>query len=153
MKPQENQESRHESMLVRIMSTDIPGEKRILAGLTRIKGISWGFSNAICNVLKMDKNKRISELSKEEIAKITEFMTNPKVPKFFLNRRNDIETGEDKHLTGSNLMLQKDFDIKRLKKIKCYRGIRHMAGQPVRGQKTKSHFRSNKALGVAKKKK
>ena len=46
-------------VLVRILSTDIPGNKRLLAGLTRIKGVSWSFSNAVCNALKMDKNKRI----------------------------------------------------------------------------------------------
>jgi small subunit ribosomal protein S13 len=150
MKPEIKQEKADEGLLVRILSTDIPGDKRLIVGLTRIKGISWSFSNAICNVLKMDKSKKIKDLTKEEIEKITAFVANPKVPSFILNRRNDIETGENKHIIGSDLTLQREFDIKRLKKMKCYRGIRHSLGQPVRGQKTRSHFRSNKSVGVTK---
>ena len=67
-----------------------------------------------------------------------------------MNRRKDIESGETKHLIGSELELQKEFDIKRLKKIRSYRGLRHALGQPVRGQRTRSHFRAKKrkAVGV-----
>jgi len=150
MKP-EIEQKKDEVLLVRILSTDIPGDKRVLAGLTRIKGISWTFSNAVCSALKIDKNKKIKDLTKEEISKISSFMARPKLPEFILNRRKDIETGENKHLIGSDLSLQREFDIKRLKKIKCYRGLRHSQGQPVRGQRTRSHFRSNKSVGVTKK--
>jgi small subunit ribosomal protein S13 len=150
MKPEVKQE-KDEGLLVRILSTDIPGDKKILAGLIRIKGISWTFSNAVCNALKIDKNKKIKDLTKEEIEKISGFVARPKLPDFILNRRKDIETGESKHLIGSDLILQREFDIKRLKKMKCYRGLRHSQGQPVRGQKTRSHFRSNKSVGVTKK--
>jgi small subunit ribosomal protein S13 len=153
MTPEIKQEKQNEEVLIRIMSTDIPGDKKVLAGLTKIKGISWAFSNAICKVLKIDKDKKVRELSKDEIAKISEFAKNPKLPKYLLNRRKDLETGEDRHLVGSDLQLRKEFDIKRLKKMRCFRGIRHSTGQPVRGQRTKAHFRENKALGVAKKKK
>ena len=138
-------------MLVRILATDIPGNKRLFAGLTRIKGVSWSFSNAVCNALKMDKNKRIKDLSKDEITRISEFISSPKLPAFLLNRKKDRETGENRHLTGSDLDLQKEFDIKNMKKIKCFKGIRHIMGQPVRGQKTRSHFRKNKTVGVTKK--
>jgi len=148
MRPKTEEEM---EVLVRILSTDIPGNKRLLAGLTRIKGVSWSFSNAVCNALKMDKNKRIKELGKDEITKISEFVANPKLPAFLLNRKKDYETGENKHLIGSDLDLQKEFDIKRMKKIKCYKGVRHIMGQPVRGQKTRSHFRKNKTVGVTKK--
>ena len=57
--------------------------------------------------------------------------------------------------TLQKLELQKEFDIKRLKKIKSYRGLRHSTGQPVRGQRTKSHFRTNrrKSSGINKKEK
>ena len=75
------------------------------------------------------------------------------MPKYLLNRRSDFEEGEHKHLVGSDLELQKDFDIKRLKKIKSYRGFRHMSGLPSRGQRTKSNFRKNKAKGAGIKKK
>lgn len=150
MNPEIKQE-KNEVTLVRILSTDIPGNKKILTGLTKIKGISWAFSNAVCNVLKIDKNRKIDDLTKEEIEKISSFITRPKLPEFILNRRKDIETGETKHLIGSDLILQREFDIKRLKKMRCYRGLRHSQGQPVRGQKTRSHFRSNKSVGVTKK--
>ncbi len=61
------EEIREES-LIRILSTDIPGNKKVYPGLTRIKGISWAFSNAICLSLKIDKNRKMSSLSKEEIS-------------------------------------------------------------------------------------
>ena len=90
-------------------------------------------------------------MSKDEIVKIEEFLKAGKFPKFLLNRRNDFTTGKDSHLFGNDLELSEELDIKRLKKIKSYRGIRHATGQPVRGQRTKSHFRKNKAIGVQKK--
>ncbi len=140
--------------LVRIMSTDIPGSKRVYAGLTRIKGVSWSFANALCKKIGINKNKKTEELKKEEIEKIEEFIKNPELPSFLLNRRKDLETGEDKHLSISDLDLVKSFDIKRLKKIKSYRGKRHSVGLPVRGQRTKAHFRrKGKAVGVHVKKK
>ncbi|MEM4230867.1 MAG: 30S ribosomal protein S13 [Candidatus Pacearchaeota archaeon] len=151
MKPEIKSEKQNEVLLVRILSTDIPGDKRVLAGLTRIKGVSWAFSNSVCNALNINKNKKIKDLTKEEIEKISGFILKPKLPEFMLNRRKDPETGINKHMIGSDLSLQKEFDIKKLKKIKCYRGIRHALGQPVRGQRTKSHFRKNKSVGVTKK--
>lgn len=137
----EKKQEKAEEFLVRILSTDIPGNKRTIAGLTRIKGVSWSFSNALCHVLKINKNKKIQELSEEEIKKISEFIKNPKLPEFLLNRRRDIETGTSRHVFGADIDLQKEFDVKRLKKIRSYRGLRHALGQPVRGQRTKSHFR------------
>jgi len=136
--------------LIRILSTDIPGDKEVYAGLTRIKGVSWNFSNAVCKVLGIDKKKKIKELTEKEIEMVSEFIKNPKVPEFILNRRKDFEDGKDKHLIGADLELRKEFDIKRLRKIKSYRGLRHALGLPVRGQRTKAHFRKEKALGVKK---
>jgi small subunit ribosomal protein S13 len=138
--------------VIRILSKDIEGYKKVYLGLRDLKGISWSFSNAICKKLKIDKTKKMQQLSKEEIEKIIKFIENPEVPNYLLNRRKDRDSGEDKHLQGSDLDLQKDFDIKRLKKIKSYKGIRHNSGLPVRGQRTKSHFRQNKTVGVHKKK-
>jgi len=133
-----------DTRLIRILGKDIYGSKKVYLGLTSIKGISWAFSNALCIKLGINKNKQIQELTEDEIKKITEFVKNPKLPTFLMNRRKDYDTGADKHLYGSDLDLQKEFDIKKLKKIKAYKGIRHSLGQPVRGQRTKSHFRSNK---------
>ena len=142
-----------EDRVVRIMSKDIEGKMNIYAGLTKIKGVSWSFSNAICNSLGIDKKRKIGSLTNEELNKISEFIKNPKVSFFLLNRRKDFQSGENIHLNGSNLELQQEFDIKRLKKIKSYRGLRHMSNLPLRGQRTRSHFRKNRRKGSGIKKK
>ncbi|MEK6906494.1 MAG: 30S ribosomal protein S13 [Nanoarchaeota archaeon] len=147
------QQPKYEDKLVRILSKDISGNMGIYVGLTKIKGVSWGMSNAVCKKLNIDKTKKIGSLTEEEIKKISDFIKNPNIPSFLVNRKNDLETGENKHLIGSDLELQNEFDIKRLRKIKSYRGIRHASGQPLRGQRTKSHFRKNKGKGVGIKKK
>lgn len=144
------QEERMES-LVRILGFDIPGTKNIFVGLTYIKGVSWAISNALCIKLGIPKDKKIQELSKEEIKKVESFISNPDVYQFQKNRRFDPETGKTSHLYGSDLDVAKEFDIKRLKAMKSYVGIRHAAGQPVRGQRTKSHFRRKKTAIVGKK--
>ena len=150
-----DQEKLYSEKVVRILSEDIEGGMKIYPGLTKIKGVSWGLSNAICKILKIDKNRKIGSLTAEEIKTISEFIKKPKVPEYLLNRRDDFETGENKHLVGSDLDLTKEFDIKRLKKIKSYRGLRHLIGLPLRGQRTKSNFRFNrrKGAGIKKKKK
>jgi len=144
---------KEEQRLIRILSKDIEGNLNVYVGLTKIKGISWGVSNAICKVLKINKSKKISELTKEEIDKINIFSENPDLPNYLMNRKNDRETGKNKHLVGSHLELQKDLDLGRLKKIKSYKGVRHSLGLPVRGQRTRSHFRKNrrKSVGIKKK--
>ncbi len=119
------------------------------AGLTKIKGISWSFSNAICKALNINKNRKISTLKEEEIKKILDFIKNPDLPEWLLNRRKDLETGLNQHLITTDLDLKREFDIRRMKKIKSYKGIRHALGLPVRGQRTKAHFRKGRAIGVS----
>lgn len=148
-----DEEKKANERIVRILSEDIEGKMTLYSGLAKIKGISWSFSNAICKRLKMDKRKKIGSLKDEEIKVIIDFIKNPQVPPYILNRRKDFDTGENKHLTGADLELRKEFDIKRLKKIKSYRGIRHSAGLPLRGQRTRSNFRRNRAKGSGIKKK
>ena len=148
-----DEKKNYEEKIVRILSKDIGGNMKIYPGLTKIKGISWSLSNAVCKKLKIDKNRKIGSLTNEEIKKMSEFIKNPELPNYLTNRRKDFETGKDKHLVGSDLGLQTEFDIKRLKKIKSYKGYRHMSNLPLRGQRTKSHFRRNKSRGVGIKKK
>ncbi len=138
----EDQQKKEIASIIRIMQTDIPSNKKLLVGLTYIKGISWTISNAICKILNLDPNKKFFELNENEIGKLTEFLKNPKLPSFLVNRRKDFETGKDLHLLTTNLEMTKEFDIRRLKKIRSYRGLRHALGQPTRGQRTRSHFRS-----------
>jgi len=141
-------QQKSQERIVRILSKDIEGNERIYLGLTKIKGVSWSLSNATCIILNIPKNKKIGELTDNEISKISEFLKNPKVPNFILNRRMDLESGEDKHLIGVDLELKGEFDIKRLKKIKSYRGLRHLLGLPSRGQRTKGNFRKNRRKGA-----
>ncbi len=153
MEEQKSKEQEYKERVIRILSKDIEGGMSIYVGLSKIKGISWALANALCKVLGIDKRRKIGSLTNEEIQKITEFAKNPKIPNYLLNRRKDFETGEDKHLTGGDMELQKEVDIKRLKKIKSYKGYRHSSGLPVRGQRTKSNFRNNRRKGAGIKKK
>lgn|SRR3989338_201735 len=144
---------KEEDIIVRIMGYDIPGSKNIYTGLTRIKGVSWSISNAVCYKLKFDKSKKISDLTKDEIKNIEDFMEKFEISDFLKNRRADHETGETSHYLGSDLDMKKEFDIKRLIKMKSYRGLRHSLKQPVRGQRTRSHFRKKgRAVGIKRKK-
>jgi small subunit ribosomal protein S13 len=148
----EPSESREERV-IRILATDVEGKMTVYAGLAKVKGVSWALSNAVCKKLGMDKKRKIGSLSEAEIAKVAEFLKNPDVPDYLVNRRLDLDSGENKHLLGSDLELQQEFDIKRLKKIKSYRGIRHTSGLPTRGQRTRSNFRKNRSKGAGIKKK
>ncbi len=153
-KPKRPEEKDEYESLVRIFGYDIPGSKNIYTGFTRIKGVSWAISNAICLKTGFPRSKKISELSKADIAKIEKFIESLQVYDFMKNRRNDISTGKTEHYYGTDLDMKRDFDIKRLREIKSYRGIRHALRQPVRGQRTRSHFRTKgRAMGVKKKKK
>lgn len=153
MKEDKGNKKLEDERIIRILSKDIEGKTKIYPGLTKIKGVSWSLSNAVCKKLKFDKNKKIGSLNEKDVEIISKFIKNPELPSHLMNRRIDPETGENKHLTSSDLELQKEFDIKRLKKIKSYKGYRHAAGLPVRGQRTKSHFRKNRRRGSGIKKK
>ena len=142
--------------IVRVAATDLEGSKPIIQTLTKIKGVSFSMANAVCVVTNMDKNKKTGSLQDSEIKKIEETIKDPikhSIPSWMVNRQKDYDTGEDKHLVVSDLKLRKEFDIKRLRKIKSYRGFRHGVGLPVRGQRTKANFRKGKSLGVKRKKK
>ncbi len=143
-KEHNKQEKEKEFELVRILGKDIIGSKKLFSGLTRIKGISWAIASAICKILELDKDIKIADLNQEQLRKIEELMENPNFPNFIKNRQKDFDSGSDSHYYGSDLNLKTEFDIKRMKKIKSYKGVRHTAKLPVRGQRTKSNFRPNK---------
>ena len=151
---EENKDFKH---LLRIANTDLNGAKPIGIALRQIKGINFMFSNVVCNLAKIDKKKRTGDLIEEEQKRIDDVIKDPikhGTPAWMLNRRKDFESGADKHILTVDLTFTKDNDIKTMKKIKSYKGIRHILGQPVRGQKTKGNFRENKGkvhLGVKKK--
>ena len=154
MAEQKDQQLKH---LVRVMNTDLKGTQNINVALTKIKGVGKTFANAICIVAGMPKNLKAGALTEAHIEKIKNVVANPlkfNIPSWMLNRRKDYETGADLHITKSDLDFTQDNDIKRLKKIKSFRGFRHHLGLPCRGQRTKSNFRRNKgktSLGVKRK--
>lgn len=140
--------------IVRIANTDIDSDKSLLYGLNRIHGVGYVMSRAICVTLGLEETKKIGSLSPEDVGRIEEFLSKgykDKLPTWMLNRKRDYESGENMHLVGSDLRLRKEFDIRQMKRLKTYKGIRHSLGQPVRGQRTKSHFRRGGAVGVMKK--
>ena len=139
--------------LVRIANTDLDGNKPIGFALTFIKGISFSYANMACNILKINKLEKTGEVDDKTISQLDAFLKDPRkfdAPGWMFNRNKDRETGESTHLIGSDIDYTKDNDLKRLKMIKAYRGIRHIQGLPTRGQRTKSNFRKNKGnvLGV-----
>ncbi|MBI1935104.1 30S ribosomal protein S13 [Candidatus Woesearchaeota archaeon] len=141
---------------VRIANTDLDGNKPIGHSLTKIKGVSFMLSNAVCNALGLQKTKKTGYLSDAEAAKIDDLIKDPskyKVPAWLFNRKKDPEDDVDRHLTGASLSFVEENDIKLMKKIRSYKGIRHSFGLPVRGQRTRSNFRKNKGkvLGVKRK--
>jgi len=142
--------------IIRIAQVDLVGGKPIGIALRKIKGIGFNLAHAICNLNKIDHQKKAGSLNDEEVKKLTETIQNPKdkLPGWMFNRQKDYETGEDKHVTTGELDFVQDNSIKLLRKIRCYRGLRHSQKRPVRGQRTKSNFRGSKGkvVGVAKKK-
>ena len=135
------------------MGKDIIGSKSVYSGLTNVKGISWAMSNVICKSLELNRKIKIGDLTEDQIKLIENFIRESNFPNFLKNRQKDFDKGEDFHLHGSDLSLAIEFDVKRLKKIKSYKGIRHTARLPVRGQRTKSNFRPNKSKSTGIKKK
>ncbi|MDP3734079.1 MAG: 30S ribosomal protein S13 [Nanoarchaeota archaeon] len=143
--------------IIRVANVDLPGEKKIRFALTKIRGVGIQFADGVCMAAGIDKNTITGNLADNEIKTLNSVVTNPMqggIPAWMFNRKRDYETGEDKHITGGNLHFVQDNDLKRLKKIKTLRGVRHIKGLTVRGQRTRSNFRKNKGkvVGVSKKK-
>jgi small subunit ribosomal protein S13 len=122
--------------MARISGVDLPANKRAEIGLTYIYGIGRTRSNKILNEAGIDVNKRIRELTEEEV--------------------NHIRTIIDQQgMVEGDLRKQVQMDIKRLMDIGCYRGLRHRRGLPVNGQRTHTNARTRKGprrMTVAKKK-
>lgn len=138
--------------IIRIVDTNLDGGMKVGRALARIKGISFMLSNAICKAAGINPSAKLETLSEDSLKKLEEEIKNPHVPSWLLNRRKDIKTGKDIHLSGSDIDIVLREDISLMKKIRCYKGIRHEMGQPVRGQRTRSTFRKNKSVGVMRKK-
>ncbi|MBC8252146.1 MAG: 30S ribosomal protein S13 [Candidatus Nitrosopelagicus sp.] len=139
--------------LVRILGNDIHGELNMLIGLRQIKGIGYMFANSMLQVLKISPHQKIGNLTTEQISSIEKIIEDPKngnFPIWFLNRRQDIETGDDMHLVTSDIAFNIRNDVEREKALFSWRGYRHMYGLKVRGQRTRCTGRKGGAVGVAK---
>ena len=142
--------------IVRVNNTDLKGEKPLYLALQKIKGIGENFSRAVCVLSGIDYMQITGELTDKDVEVLEKILQDPAgagIPKYYFNRQQDYETGEDKHLFTADLDFQKDQDIKRLKKSKSYIGLRHQWRLPVRGQRTGSNFRPNKGKAAVSKKK
>ncbi|MFH1631096.1 MAG: 30S ribosomal protein S13 [Candidatus Aenigmatarchaeota archaeon] len=138
-----------ESKIVRLAATDIVGSFTVRNGLRKIKGVSFMFVNALCNATGVDPTRKLGSLTESEIKSIEGLIVNPSFPEWLLNRRKDAETGKNVHKIGAILDFRVKEDINLMKKMRCYKGIRHELGQPARGQRTRSTFRTNKTVGVS----
>lgn len=141
-------------MIVRVLGTDLDGEKDVAHAILKIKGVSHSFANAICKTAKIDPQKKLGSFTESEIAELEKAIKEPLeigVASWLLNRRKDIESGRDSHVSGPDIDVTRKFDIQRLIDKKSYKGVRHMFGLPVRGQRTRSSFRRGKTVGVIRK--
>ncbi len=111
-------------MAVRIAGVNIPENKRVEIALTYIFGIGRSTSNKILGKVKVDKDKKVKDLTSEEVIRL----------------RNEIEKGD--YVVEGELKRMIITNIDRLKRIGCYRGLRHIKGLPVRGQRTKTNNRT-----------
>ena len=141
---------------IRISKTDITGEFPLEYALQDIYGIGEGMAKAIVRVSGLDGKMQAGYLTEEDVKKIEEILKDPAkhgIPSWMFNRKRDPYSGEDRHIIETDLVLTRQEDITTMKKIRCYRGIRHELGLPCRGQRTKGSFRKGGTVGVKKKKK
>jgi small subunit ribosomal protein S13 len=138
---------------VRVGTTDLDGTKSVRVALTGIKGVGRHTSTVISRMANVDEYALLGRIDEESVKRlriaVEQYTT--KIPSWMANRPRDIYTGESKHLLGSDLTLIQDEDVNMMRKIRCYRGIRHETGQKVRGQRTKSTGRTGMTVGVKKK--
>jgi len=110
-------------MPLRISGVTLPNEKRLEAGLLRIYGIGITRAKSILDALKISPDVRVKDLSEPDSRRLRDFI-------------------EKTYKVEGELKREVLFNIKRLKEIKAYRGIRHAKNLPVRGQRTKTNSRT-----------
>jgi len=110
-------------MAIRIAGITLPNEKRIEAGLRVVYGLGSTRIKQILEATKTNPDTRVKDINESEASKLREFI-----------EKNFKVEGE--------LKREKLLNIKRLKEIKAYRGLRHLKGLPVRGQRTKTNSRT-----------
>jgi small subunit ribosomal protein S13 len=139
---------------VRIKNTDLDGTKSVQVALTAIPGIGRHTAVTIAELAGVDRTEPMGKLEEAKVERIRQAVENYQttVPRWMLNRPKDVYTGEGKHLFATDVQITRDDDVNIMRKIRCYRGIRHETGQKVRGQRTKSTGRTGATVGVKRKK-
>ena len=110
--------------MARIAGVDLPN-KHVEIALTYIYGIGRTSARKICESVKIDPNRNITDLSNEEINELRKLI-------------------ENDYKVEGRLRSETSLNIKRLMDIGCYRGLRHRRGLPVRGQRTRTNARTRK---------
>ncbi|MDR2769193.1 MAG: 30S ribosomal protein S13 [Puniceicoccales bacterium] len=122
----------------RLLGVEIPGNKKLAYALRYVYGVGLTRALEIVKTTQLDPNKRARDLNEEELNKITETIA---------HSGYKIEGDLRREIIGN---------IKRLQAIRCYRGLRHLRGLPVRGQRTQTNARTRKGarktVGVVTKK-
>ncbi len=153
--PEKDEKKEKSIQKVRVLATDIDGSRTLLVGIARIKGVGHNLAKAILSKMDLDAGKKLVDLSDEEIDKIEKAIEDPSslgVPAWMLNRRKDLDTGKDIHISTSDLTFKVKEDLDLMGEIKSYKGLRHAKGLKVRGQRTASTGRGTTAMGVKRKK-
>ncbi|MEI8072990.1 MAG: 30S ribosomal protein S13 [Candidatus Saccharibacteria bacterium] len=115
--------------MARVAGTNIPNEKRVEIGLTYVYGIGLETSKKILEEVKINPNTRVKDLTEDDLLKLREY----------IDKNLKVEADLAREVTGN---------IKRLKDIKAYRGLRHAAQLPSRGQRTKTNARTKRGKRV-----
>ncbi|MFV9874137.1 MAG: 30S ribosomal protein S13 [Rickettsia conorii subsp. raoultii] len=116
--------------MARIASVNIPDNKRLVVSLTYIYGLGPTMAAGICNKAKISKDKKVKELTDQEL----------------ISLRNIIES---EYKVEGDLRREVTLNIKKKKDIRCYQGLRHIRKLPVRGQNTHSNARTRKGKAIA----
>ena len=111
--------------MARIAGVDLPPQKNIWIGLTRIYGIGQARSRTILVQASVEPLKKVKDLTEDEVTRIR-------------------QTIEEQGGVEGDLRKEISMNIKRLIEIGCYRGLRHRRGLPVRGQRTHTNARTRK---------
>jgi small subunit ribosomal protein S13 len=114
-----------EITMARIAVVDLPRDKRVQIGLTYIFGVGRTSADKILAEAKVNPDTRVRELTDDEVKRLSDIITKS-------------------YAVEGDLRREVAMNIKRLKEIGCYRGIRHRRGLPCRGQKTKTNARTCK---------
>lgn len=138
--------------IVRIVNTDIDGNKPTVVGLQSIKGVGKRVAEIVVQKAGVDRLEKIGNVDEAKVEEMTKLIAtySDYAPTWAINRQHDYETGEDQHIVGNDLEIVLKDDLNRLKMIRCYRGLRHETGHKVRGQRTRSNGRKGLTLGVSK---